>query len=54
MDGTKDNEIYWEKESDCTEDTVMQKLKKMILLISTVKSSWPSMMHKYHKFVTSI
>ena len=51
MDGTEDSEIYWDDET--SEDTGTQKLKKMILLILTVtKSSWPSMMYKYRKFVT--
>ena len=60
MDGTEDDEIYWDEESDFSEDTGYVENEEdtssfqMTLLIMTVtKSSWPSMMCQYHKFVTS-
>ena len=53
MGGTENDEIYWDEDSDSLEDTVIQKLKNMILLLLTMaKSSWPSVMRKYHEFVT--
>ena len=52
MDATEDDEIYRMGRVTLQKTLVMQKLKKMILLIWTVtKSSWSSMMHKYRKFV---
>ena len=54
VNGTGDGEVYKDEERTLQKTPVMQKLKKTILLIVTVvKTSWPSMTCKFLKFVTS-
>ena len=54
MDGTEDDEFTGMRTVSLQKTPVMQKWQEMILLTLTVtESSWPSVVHKYCKLVTS-
>ena len=54
MDGTEDDEMYWVEESDPSEDTGNVEIEEddILLILTVMKSSCPSIIHKYCKFVT--
>ena len=53
MDGTEEDEIYRDGESDSSEeDSNVENEEDILLILIMTKTSLPSMMHKYHKFVT--